>query len=101
MSYLTFFAPGLGNLMCVLHVQLFSVQANHTVVTRGGGSRNTEASEIFLVLPATWSKAVLLEGFELGALDLSFSVCEVKVILHVLLILRGDSMISHSQKLLF
>lgn len=31
MSYLTFFALGLGNLMCILHVQLFSVQVNHIV----------------------------------------------------------------------
>lgn len=72
-----------------------------SVVTCGGGSCNIEASEIFLVLPATGSKAVLLEGSELGALDLSFPRCEVRVVLHVLLILRGDFMVSQSQELLF
>lgn len=60
-------------------------QQSHVAV----GSRNAEASEIFLVLPVTWSKVVLLEGSELGALDLSFPMCEVRVILPVLLTSQG------------
>lgn len=75
--------------MRVLHVQLFSVQASHTVGAQqshvAGGSRNTETSVVFLVLSATWSKAILLEGSELGALDFSFPMCEVRVILPVFL----------------
>lgn len=52
--------------MCILHLQPYSVLQG-----------------VSIVLPATWNQGVL-GGSELGALGLSFPICEVRMILPVL-----------------
>lgn len=50
-----------------------------------------------LVLPATWNKFVLMDDSELGVLDLSFSICEVRVILPVLLTSQGSLKVKYPE----